>query len=71
MAVAICICRAVLYMMGLLLSSRNACDLTLPYYGVGGAVGVKPGCGVRGVLVGGRVAVGVTRFTRIFRVWPT
>ena len=40
------------------------------FYGVG-AVGVKPGCGVRGVLVGGRVAVGGTRFTGIFSVWPT
>ena len=31
------------------------------------AVGVKPGCGVRGVLVGGRVAVAVTRLTGIYQ----
>ena len=59
-----------MYMMGLLLSSKFFNDVSLPDYGVG-AVGVKPGCGVRGVLVGGRVAVGVTRFTGILRVWPT
>ncbi len=33
-------------------------------------VGVTEGIGVRGVLVGGRVAVGVTMFTGILRVWP-
>ncbi len=59
---------AVLYMRRRVLSSKQRA-----HYGValGAAVGVKPATGVRGVLVGGRVAVGVTILTGIDSTWPT
>jgi hypothetical protein len=68
--------RAVLYMRPPCLSSSlPADDGEAPrggrtVYGVGvlGGVGVPGATGVRGVLVGGRVAVGVTRLTGIFRI---
>ena len=40
-------------------------------YGVGEKIGVNVGTGVRGVLVGRRVTVGVTRFTGICNCCPT